>query len=152
MPTQYQVQDYVALSYTWGKIDPLTLNEENMDELAEEGALDRSESRLPETIRDAIRLCGMIQQRYLWVDSLCIVQDTRDKHDQIRQMDRIYRHAVLTVIAAAGGDGNAGLPGVSNARQTKQKIINMKGMTLANVLPHLEHSLAHSVWQGRGWT
>jgi hypothetical protein len=55
----------------------------------------------------------MIGERYLWVDSLCIVQDDpQEKHGQIANMDAIYGNAILTINAAAGQDANAGLPGV----------------------------------------
>ncbi len=44
-----------------------------------------------------------IGYRYLWVDSLCIIQDDRqDKDLQISMMDEIYRSATLTLAAGSG--------------------------------------------------
>ena len=44
---------------------------------------------------------------------LCIVQDdVARKHEQIMQMDVIYRHAFLTIISLSGRDATASLPGV----------------------------------------
>jgi hypothetical protein len=60
------------------------------------------------------------------VDALCIVQDDeQSKHIEMSRMDQIYRNAYLTIIAAAGKDANAGLPGVSSLRprMTKQPLI-----------------------------
>jgi hypothetical protein len=138
-------------SYTWGKIDPLVLLKENEVELRKEGALTTYKSRLPVTIQDSISLCRMLGFRYLWCDSLCIMQDTADKHDQIQQMDRIYNEAVLCIVAAAGRDANAGLPGVSRQRDVRQRIIGLDGMKLANTVPDLVPSIASTFWRSRGW-
>jgi len=63
-------------SYTWGKIDPLVLLARNKSELYTKDALCAQKARLPITIQDAISLCADLGERYLWVDSLCIMQDT----------------------------------------------------------------------------
>jgi hypothetical protein len=144
--------NYIALSYTWGKIDPLVLKKDNEAELQKEGALKAYQSQLPLTIKDAINLCRMLGWTYLWVDSLCICQDTVDKHNQIQQMDRIYEEAFLTIIAAAGKDANAGLPGVSNPRDVHQRIISIGNISIANLIPSLGASIASSFWESRGWT
>jgi hypothetical protein len=93
----------------------------------------------------------MLGVQYLWVDSLCIMQDTVDKHDQIQQMDKIYQEALLCIVAAAGRDANAGLPGVSKERDVRQRIIDVDGMTLANTVPDLVTSIASTFWRSRGW-
>jgi hypothetical protein len=55
--------------------------------------------------------------RYLWVDALCIVQDDlSEKYTQMAIMAQIYLHAAVCLVAAAGSDANAGLPGVSTGR------------------------------------
>ncbi|EIW52291.1 uncharacterized protein TRAVEDRAFT_156351 [Trametes versicolor FP-101664 SS1] len=57
---------------------------------------------LPATIRDAIKLTHMLGFRWLWVDSLCILQDSdEDKAHEIGRMHSIYRYAHLTIIAAS---------------------------------------------------
>lgn len=145
-------QRYVCLSYTWGKVDPLVLKKDNESDLRQEGALNKYKSKLPVTIQDAIALCRTLGERFLWVDSLCIMQDTVDKHDQIQQMDRIYQEAALTIIAAAGRDANAGLPGVSGPRDVRQRVLKIDGVRLANVVTSLDTSIASSFWQSRGWT
>ncbi|KAI8930938.1 hypothetical protein NX059_011953 [Plenodomus lindquistii] len=142
---------YVALSYTWGKVDPLVLLAKNESELRKNGALLFHKERLPTTILDAIRLCALLGERYLWVDSLCIMQDTIDKHTQIQQMDLIYQNAALCIVAAAGRDANAGLPGVSAPRAQRQRIINIGPHQLSNKLPSFGESIASTFWQSRGW-
>lgn len=81
-----------------------------MDELKSPGALQKLGDRLPRTIRDAIDLLRSLNQDYLWVDSICIVQDDeRQKHDQISAMDRIYSSALFTIVAMTGKHNDAGL-------------------------------------------
>jgi hypothetical protein len=58
---------------------------------------------LPRTIRDAIEVTRAIDYRYLWVDSLCIIQDDEQDRDfQIAMMDQIYSNADLTIAAGSG--------------------------------------------------
>lgn len=140
-----------SISYTWGRIDPLVLLARNESELYKKDALSTQKDRLPLTIRDAIDLCSSLGEQYLWVDSLCIMQDTPDKHSQIQQMDRIYQEAAFCIVAAAGQDANAGLPGVSKSRSAQQRIINVNGMLLANKVPPLGQSLSQTFWKSRGW-
>jgi hypothetical protein len=138
-------------SYTWGKIDPLVLLKNNEADLREEGALIAHKSRLPITIYDSIQLCKMLGERYLWCDSLCIMQNTSDKHDQIQQMDLIYQGAVLCIVAAAGLDANAGLPGISRERKMRQHIVEVDDMKLANTLWDVAPSVEATFWRSRGW-
>lgn len=66
-------------------------------------------SFLPKTIRDAVYVTHMLGFRYLWVDSLCIVQDSdEDKLHEIGHMHHIYRYAHLTIIAANARDVDEG--------------------------------------------
>ncbi|KAK0714031.1 hypothetical protein B0T26DRAFT_678294 [Lasiosphaeria miniovina] len=47
--------------------------------------------------------------RYLWIDSLCIVQDSkRDWEEQYAQISRIYQGALVAIAAAAAPDCGAG--------------------------------------------
>lgn len=57
---------------------------------------------LPATFRDAIAVTRSLGYQYLWIDSLCIIQD--DRHDwgvEAEQMASIYKNGALTLAAAA---------------------------------------------------
>jgi hypothetical protein len=120
---------YVALSYVWGKIDPLRLLKTNVEKLATPGSLLLPENNtgVPVTIRDAMEVVQKLHLRYLWVDSLCIVQDDNgpdgSKMGAISKMDLVYGGAYLTIMAATGIDANTGLPGLSpGTRRASQPV------------------------------
>jgi hypothetical protein len=61
---------------------------------------------LPQTFQDAVTLTESLGLRYLWIDSLCIIQD--DAEDWAREaalMANVYRNAHL-VLNAANGDAD----------------------------------------------
>jgi len=69
-----------------------------------------SPSALPKTFQDAVEVTRAIGLRYLWIDSLCIVQDDRD--DWLREsqeMGLIYQYAQITVAASHARDGTEGV-------------------------------------------
>lgn len=55
---------------------------------------ERHDLRLPETIKNSMRLVKRLNGRYLWVDRLCIIQNSVEhKGQQIGMMGSIYAHA-----------------------------------------------------------
>jgi hypothetical protein len=84
--------EWVALSYLWGKSNNLTLEKESLDQFKKPGFLSRD--RVPKTIYDAMILTAAIGEKYLWVDSICIVQDDDlDKMEFNPRMSAIYGHS-----------------------------------------------------------
>ncbi|KAI0179667.1 heterokaryon incompatibility protein-domain-containing protein [Hypoxylon sp. FL1284] len=88
---------YAVLSYCWGgdqahKTTSATLTANYVDI--------RWDS-LPLSIQDAIKVTLNIDLEYIWVDSICIVQDDdKDKQREIASMPRIYNESVVTIVAA----------------------------------------------------
>ncbi|OJT13914.1 hypothetical protein TRAPUB_9535 [Trametes pubescens] len=90
--------EYLALSYVWGGDQVHKTTIANLSTY-EQGI---SLHDLPLTIRDAIYVTHMLGFRWLWVDSLCIVQDSEtDKANEIGRMHHIYRYAHLTIMAGS---------------------------------------------------
>lgn len=88
---------YVALSYVWGGDQPYKTTQTNLNRYQNEISV----STLSKTIQDAIKCTRKLQVRYLWVDALCIIQDSEDdKAREIEQMTQIYKNSVLTISAA----------------------------------------------------
>ncbi|KAF8884196.1 heterokaryon incompatibility protein-domain-containing protein [Gymnopilus junonius] len=153
---------YVALSYVWGRIDPQTILralKDNVAELESTGALKLPKyyNTMPKTIRDAIQVVRELGLRYLWVDSLCIIQDDigpgGSKMSAISKMDLVYGAAYLTITAATGVDSNAGLPGLlPGTRQVAQPVEEvLPGVRLAHKLKYQDF-ISSSAYYTRGWT
>jgi len=109
---------------------------------------------LPATIEDAIAVTREIGESYLWVDQLCILQDdASDKHNLITQMDRIYAHSVLTIVAADGDNADAGLAGLGTQRRIeRQNFAVSQGFVLGQRLARYSLVLQRSRWYSRAWT
>ncbi|KAF8884199.1 heterokaryon incompatibility protein-domain-containing protein [Gymnopilus junonius] len=153
---------YVALSYVWGKIDPTTILRSllnNYKQLEKAGALlvPKNHDIIPITIRDAIQVVRELNLRYLWVDSLCIIQDDigpgGSKMSSISKMDLVYGAAYLTIWAATGSDANAGLPGVRpNTRGITQPIEQVLPTLRLAFMPRSQDYVPEAVYYTRAWT
>ncbi|TFK83188.1 HET-domain-containing protein [Polyporus arcularius HHB13444] len=96
---------YLALSYTRGKFGSFGTTRETLDA----SLLGIDLESIPQTVRDAIRSTHALGVRYLWVDALCIVQDSvEDKIREVAQMGSIFRNAYFTIIAASAGSADEG--------------------------------------------
>ena len=97
-------------------------------------------------------------ERYIWIDSLCIVQDDElDKAKYLSVMDAVYAHAILTIVNAASGDTSSGLPGIRRVvHRRTQKPFELNGVWLTEALDPGHHSYAGYLekckWSTRGWT
>ncbi|KAL0938107.1 uncharacterized protein CTRU02_207838 [Colletotrichum truncatum] len=145
---------YVALSYVWGADETAyTTLAENVMLHRMHGGLEDVLHRLPKAIQDAMDLVRRLGFRYMWIDRLCIVQNSsRSWKLNAFNMDLIYGNAALT-ICAADGDASCGLramrPKTRNTRQYKR-----------NINPHLELMVTRppeiyiraSEWNERAWT
>jgi hypothetical protein len=95
---------YIALSYCWGNSDIAKTNSHNVKERLQRIPI----KGLPQTYRDLIEVARRFEVKYVWIDVICIVQDSRDDWlGESRKMSDYYRNAYITV-AAACSDKAAG--------------------------------------------
>ncbi|KAE9380824.1 HET-domain-containing protein, partial [Stipitochalara longipes BDJ] len=106
--------DYLSLSYCWGK----SWNSRTTQANLEKHKVGISMEELSPTIRHAVLLTRHLKRQYLWVDSLCIVQDsTDDWNAESEKMASIYRNSILTIAASRARSSMEGiLPDVSERR------------------------------------
>jgi len=149
---------YIALSYVWGRTTTLQLLKCNLGDFQKKDILRNPlySSRLPRTVADAIQLARLLRERYLWVDSFCIVQDDEAAlYSQINYMASIYANAYITIVAAQDANANCGLrgiPGGSRPRLIKQRVHSIAQryqlVELLDTWPLYENS----TWATRTWT
>jgi hypothetical protein len=101
-----QDTDYTALSYCWGGDLKNSLKESNKAAYRTEIPWDD----IPKTIQDAILTAHKLKIGFIWVDSFCIIQDSKqgDKEIEIGQMTQVYTHAALTIAARRAPDAHTG--------------------------------------------
>ncbi|EMC91824.1 hypothetical protein BAUCODRAFT_52925, partial [Baudoinia panamericana UAMH 10762] len=94
------------LSHCWGGMQPIRLTVWNRAEFLERIHFDS----LPLTFRNAIAVTRRLCIRYLWIDSLCIIQDSRDDWDhEAALMDEVYGSSYINIAAANASNSAEGL-------------------------------------------
>jgi hypothetical protein len=97
---------YAALSYCWGSSGKKTMTTKSNMRERYSGLQIRA---LPATLLDAVHLCRRLGFRYLWIDSLCIVQDDRDEWAvAVNNMADIYSHSAVTIAVTVAADCSSG--------------------------------------------
>ncbi|KAE9983937.1 hypothetical protein EG327_005301 [Venturia inaequalis] len=87
---------YACLSYCWGKAELNKLTSETIATYTEE----IPQADLPKMYTDAIGVCQYLGIRYLWIDSLCILQDSKDDWlQESTQMAAYYGHCYICIAA-----------------------------------------------------
>lgn len=98
--------EYTTLSYCWGDPDqPHATTKINLT--------DRQKGfpifGLPQTFIDAFIVIVTLGYRFIWIDALCIVQDSRiDKQAEIQRMRAIFEGSFLTIVAASASAASQG--------------------------------------------
>lgn len=97
---------YTTLSHVWGTSVPLVLNCETIGKLVHGITVDS----LPQTFRDAVDLTASLSLQYLWIDSLCILQDSAsDWERECALMSGVYNGALINIAASTAVDSHGGL-------------------------------------------
>jgi hypothetical protein len=101
------IGQYACLSHCWGdlKSRPTQTFTKNLSQYLTQIL----QETLPKTFQDAILITRQVGLRYLWIDSLCIVQDDKDDwREQAAVMGEVYRNAFLTIVAAHAENSSGG--------------------------------------------
>ncbi|KAJ9611377.1 hypothetical protein H2200_004561 [Cladophialophora chaetospira] len=97
---------YTTLSHCWGGGSSLKLTQESLHIFIQAIPMEK----VPRNFLDAISITRSLGFRYLWIDSLCIVQDSPlDWELESAKMGDIYRNAVLTISASASANTTIGI-------------------------------------------
>ena len=105
--TKGEVGEWAALSYCWGGKSSFILNTDTMDDLYD-GKYCLEE--YPRTLQDAVTITRSLGLKYLWIDALCIKQDSpTDWAAEAARMKDVYGGATITIAAAGSRSSTAGI-------------------------------------------
>ena len=98
--SQGRAGQYLALSHRWGDpashVTKLVTTKENISQHCQRIPM----SKIPATFRDAIIVARCLRIPYVWIDSLCIVQNDRnDWNAESSRMGDVYENAFATLFA-----------------------------------------------------
>ncbi|KAG9238443.1 heterokaryon incompatibility protein-domain-containing protein [Amylocarpus encephaloides] len=97
---------WAALSYCWGGASEFKLVDSMTKRLREGIPLEE----FPPTLRDAIKITRNLKIQYLWIDALCIKQDSEsDWNLEASRMRDVYAGATITIVAAGSPSTYAGI-------------------------------------------
>jgi hypothetical protein len=148
---------YATLSYCWGPNSELVpkCTTANINELQENIDVDT----LPKTFQDAAAIVKKLGVRYLWIDSLCIIQDDpHDKEIEISRMHLNYSMAICCIVAAAAPDVQGGCFVERRNPDAKSFSMAMKDEDTdltVTMYPHLSDffdAVSNGPLATRGWT
>jgi hypothetical protein len=90
----------------WGKTQIITTTASTLAERMEGIAMES----LSNIFRDAVEVARQMNVRYLWIDSLCIIQnDLVDWEKESAKMGSYYSNALFNIAAVSSTDGSGGL-------------------------------------------
>ncbi|KAH7417958.1 heterokaryon incompatibility protein-domain-containing protein [Cadophora sp. MPI-SDFR-AT-0126] len=108
--TNGEVGRYLALSHRWGTLNSqvkmLVTKRGSIEDFCREISLDL----FPLTFRHAIEVSRSLGIQYIWIDSLCIIQDDyQDWEIEAARMGDIYENAYATLFAERAAHCDEGL-------------------------------------------
>ncbi|OTA67903.1 HET-domain-containing protein [Hypoxylon sp. EC38] len=161
---------FAALSHMWGDMytnPPLRTVSTNYGQLKK---LIPAKS-LPRNFLDTASVCARLGIRYIWIDSLCIIQDSvEDWRREAALMHLVYRHAEVTIVATSATSSHDGflqrsintVPAVkiaysidhpvapgANKRADQYMIVCRDGNPQES---YRMFAVSGSKWNTRGWT
>ncbi|KZP13947.1 HET-domain-containing protein [Athelia psychrophila] len=154
---------YIALSYTWGKPFPDAIKtlKANIAARQVQNEFDLpNTAECPATYRTAVEVTEGLGLSYIWIDSICMIQDDDDDRDRhFKRFDegvgQIYQNARLT-ICAMGSDTTCNIlepRKLPDAVEMAEIPLDGGQVAILSNAIQLHHYLAKKRgWNTRGWT
>jgi hypothetical protein len=150
---QGEIGQWLTLSHCWGKRVPAQTLVSNLKTRCEGFSI----FDLPQTFQDAVSITQRLGYRYLWIDSLCIIQDSpSDWQAESAKMSRIYANAVLNISADASRNSYQGIFKSANEKRPHQLLLpaysarhGIRSDLFAEVAEHPDPD--ESLLQKRAW-
>ncbi|KAI8720224.1 Protein kinase domain-containing protein [Fusarium sp. LHS14.1] len=145
-----ECHEYFALSHCWGKSMRFRALKENIEALTK--AIDFR--RLPRTFKEAIKTARGLNVQYLWIDSLCIIQDDQeDWKREAARMQQVFSNATC-VIAASSASSSA--EGFLETRRDERPFVTLhspSGATtyVSSFIDNFAQDMEEAPLNKRGW-
>jgi hypothetical protein len=149
--------EWATLSHCWGPHPTfLTLTSTNKSQFELGIPLDS----LARTFRDAVKFCDSIGVNYLWIDSLCIIQQgsgsKEDWFHHMTEMRRVYQNATLNLAADRASSAEDGIFSDRVAASIQRPVIElhkglMKGCWQMAAQTELLDLFSRSPLSSRAW-
>jgi hypothetical protein len=147
---------YCALSHCWGPVDKQPLRTTRTTCPCHLHGIPLHQ--LPKTFKESILLTRSLNIKYIWIDSLCIIQDdAADWHFEAGKMADVYRNATLVISASDAKDSTEGLFVTEREHKTVTTVPYIaegvvQGTFKIAQLPAYESGPSLSHLNTRGWT
>jgi hypothetical protein len=100
-----QSEEFLFTVYTGGSIKFETLTNKNLLSML----VSINSRALTKTFQDAIDITRRLGYQYIWIDSLCIIQDSsEDLQHESQMMAQVYANSSLNICAASAQNGEVG--------------------------------------------
>ncbi|KAI1267927.1 heterokaryon incompatibility protein-domain-containing protein [Xylariaceae sp. FL1019] len=144
-----ETAQYVCLSHVWGESQPLKATRASVESFKKGIGW----QHIPRTFQDAICVVRSLGFRYLWIDSLCIIQDDpKDWAEQAALMCDIYSNATLTIFATRiTGCTDTLFPSFQHTLQGRDEEGNPLKLAVRVQCSHLDEYWAEYPLLRRGW-
>ena len=143
--------DWIALSYQWGTPPYFSTTRHNILDMYAGVEV----HTLPKTFRDAIKITRALGRRYLWIDSICIIQGPDgDFESEARTMEDVYNGAYCVLAACCAKDQSSGflLPRMARRQVTLDPQHDNHGaIHVCQRIENFDQHVLHGDLAKRGW-
>lgn len=151
LPPKGKQGRYIALSHCWGKGVSFMTKKDNIKTLCKAINL----LNLPKTFQDAVLVTRRLGIKYLWIDSLCIIQDDKDDwRRESRRMEDVFGSAYCTIAATSAKDSNEGFlcprPAKHSVRLSDRNTDTLY-VYISEVVENFKHDVLGGKLNERGW-
>ena len=99
-------RNYITLSHCWGQVEVIKLTTTTIGDLQRGIPV----SELPLLYQEVVTACRQLMSPYLWIDSLCIIQDDElDRSREIAAMGQVYSNSFCNIEASQAKDATGHL-------------------------------------------
>jgi hypothetical protein len=142
--TKNETGHYIALSHCWGDSRAIRTT---LGTLAKHKEIIAWEA-LPRTFQDAIIIVRRLGLNYLWIDSLCIIQDDpADWSKESGRMADVYQNAYLTIAATKSSSDDGGCFSTASPGRLSRQLTVPGNISPSQIYARIE--IPHAVFWSR---